>query len=44
MIDYDFINEISVGCRYYRNWTDTYRDEDYNLKTKENNYDYAYCS
>ena len=30
IIDYDFISEISVGCRYYRNWTDTYRDEDYN--------------
>lgn len=30
VIDYDFISEISVGCRYYRNWTDTYRDEDYN--------------
>ena len=26
--DYDFISEISVGCRYYRNWTDTYRDGD----------------
>ena len=26
--DYDFISGISVGCRYYRNWTDTYRDGD----------------
>lgn len=24
--DYDFISEISIGCRYYRNWTDVYRD------------------
>lgn len=24
--NYNFISEISVGCRYYRNWTDTYRD------------------
>ena len=22
---YDFISEISVGCRYYRHWTDMYR-------------------
>lgn len=28
VIDYDFISGISVGCRYYRNWTDTYRDGD----------------
>lgn len=26
--DYDFISGISVGCRYYRKWTDTYRDGD----------------
>ena len=26
--DYDFISGISVGCRYYRNWTDTYHDGD----------------
>ena len=26
--DYDFISEISVGCRYYLNLTDTYRDGD----------------
>ena len=25
VVDYDFISEISVGCRYYRNWTDTCR-------------------
>lgn len=30
VIDYDFISGISIGCRYYRNWTDTYRDGDYN--------------
>lgn len=24
--DYDFISGISISCRYYRNWTDTYRD------------------
>ena len=28
VIDYDFISGISVGCRYYRNWNDTYRDGD----------------
>ena len=28
--DYDFISGISVGCRYYRNWADTYRDGDCN--------------
>ena len=26
--DYDFISGISVGCRYYRNLTDIYRDGD----------------
>lgn len=26
--DYDFISGISISCRYYRNWTDTYRDGD----------------
>lgn len=25
VIHYDFISEISVGCKYYRNWTDMYR-------------------
>ena len=29
VIDYDFISGISVGCRYYRHRTDTYRDGDY---------------
>ena len=28
--DYDFISGISICCHYYRNWTDTYRDGDYN--------------
>ena len=28
--DYDFISGISVGCRYYRNWADTYHDVNYN--------------
>lgn len=28
VIDYDFISGISVGCRYYRNLTNTYRDGD----------------
>lgn len=26
--DYNFISEISVGCRYYRHRTDNYRDGD----------------
>lgn len=25
VIHYDFISEISVGCKYYQNWTGTYR-------------------
>ena len=25
---YDFISGISIGCRYYRNWTDIYRNGD----------------
>lgn len=24
--DFDFIDSISVGCQYYQNWTDIYRD------------------
>ena len=28
--NYDFISGISIGCRYYRNWTNTYRGGDYN--------------
>ena len=26
--DYDFISGISVYCRYYKNWSNTYRDGD----------------
>lgn len=25
VIHYDFISEISVGCEYHQNWTETYR-------------------
>lgn len=25
VIHYDFISEISVGCKYHQNWTETYR-------------------
>ena len=28
VVDYDFISEISVGCRYYRHRTDNYCDGD----------------
>lgn len=28
VIDYDFVSEISVGCKYYGNWTDTYRSKE----------------
>lgn len=28
VVDFDFISGISVGCRYYLNRTDTYRDGD----------------
>lgn len=24
--DFDFIGSTSIACRYYQNWTDTYRD------------------
>ena len=24
-INYDFISKISVGCKYYQNWTGNYR-------------------
>lgn len=27
-IDYDFISKISVGCKYYRNWTENYRSRE----------------
>lgn len=30
VIDYDFIDKISISCRYYRNWTDVYRDYENN--------------
>lgn len=25
VMDYDFIGEISVKCKYYKNWTENYR-------------------
>lgn len=28
--DYDFIDKNSISCRYYRNWTDVYRDYENN--------------
>lgn len=28
VIDYDFVSEISVGCKYYENWTGTYRSKE----------------
>ena len=27
VINYDFIGEISIGCKYYQNWTETYRSK-----------------
>lgn len=24
-INYDFVSNISIGCKYYKNWTGTYR-------------------
>ena len=30
-IHYDFISQISVGCKYYQNWTGAYRSEGVNL-------------
>ena len=26
IVDFDFINSISVNCRYYQNWTGFYRN------------------
>ena len=26
--DYDFISEINVNCKYYQNWTETYRSKE----------------
>lgn len=28
VIYYDFISGISVGCKYYQNWTETYRSRE----------------
>lgn len=28
VIDYDFVSEISVGCKHYENWTGTYRSKE----------------
>ena len=34
VINYDFISGISVGCKYYQNWTETYRSAEAILQTK----------
>ena len=34
VIHYDFISGISVGCKYYQNWTETYRSAEAILQTK----------
>lgn len=31
--NYDFISGISVGCKYYQNWTETYRSAEAILQT-----------
>lgn len=28
VINYDFVSGISVGCKYYENWTGTYRSKE----------------
>ena len=28
VLDYDFISEINVSCKYYQNWTETYRSKE----------------
>lgn len=28
VINYDFVSEISVGCKYYENWTGTCRSKE----------------
>lgn len=32
---YDFISKISVGCKYYQNWTETYRSREIGGGCKE---------
>ena len=34
VIHYDFISGVSVGCKYYQNWTETYRSSEAILQTK----------
>ena len=34
VIHYDFISGVSVGCKYYQNWTETYRSAEAILQTK----------
>ena len=34
VINYDFISGISVGCKYYQNWTETYRSAEAILQTR----------
>ena len=34
VIHYDFISGISVGCKYYQNWTETYRSAEAILQMK----------
>lgn len=36
VINYDFISKISVGCKYYQNWTETYRSGEVDGGCKEN--------
>lgn len=35
VICYDFISKISVGCKYYQNWTETYRSGEVDGGCKE---------
>lgn len=32
---YDFIDKISITCKYYQNWTDTYRSKEVGSKCME---------
>lgn len=33
IIDFDFIDKISVTCHYYKNWTNSYRDYEKERRT-----------
>ena len=37
VVCYDFINQISITCKYYQNWTEAYRSREENSECMELN-------